>query len=308
MTKGDKCDKCSARAVYFQKYSGSCLCMEHFDADLQRKVKETIRETGLFGRGVRIAVALDGGKDSVVLAFVLRRLFMNRPDIEMVAVTVDQGIECRIRALEHSKAAAEKMRLEQIVLSFGDSYGITIDEIARGGEDRGDENQSDEKRGDENREEGNRSEEKSICAVCSGMRMKLLQKAAKDLDADVLATGQNLDDLAEAVMGCYLRGEPAGLPGASPGPAQFERESVPVIRPLIRVPESEVALYATIHDLLPENLEACPYREKMRTEIGLALDEFESGHPGTKYSLYRSMERMIDLLPEGLRDGAGQSL
>lgn len=51
-----KCDKCQSSAIIYQKYSGMRLCQAHFDQDVHRKIRESLRQTGLFGRGVRVAL------------------------------------------------------------------------------------------------------------------------------------------------------------------------------------------------------------------------------------------------------------
>ena len=85
-----RCDKCQSSAIIYQKYSGKRLCQAHFDEDVFRKVRESLRQTGLFGRGARVALDLDGSKDSAVLAFVLKDIFRNRRDIDFVAVVIDE--------------------------------------------------------------------------------------------------------------------------------------------------------------------------------------------------------------------------
>ncbi len=56
-----RCDKCQSSAIIYQKYSGKRLCQAHFDEDVFRKVRESLRQTGIFGRGARVALDLDGG-------------------------------------------------------------------------------------------------------------------------------------------------------------------------------------------------------------------------------------------------------
>ena len=70
-----KCHKCGKKAVIHQKYSGMFLCRDHFQADVHRKVRESIRKTFLFGRGVRVAVALGGDKKSATLEEYVRLLY-----------------------------------------------------------------------------------------------------------------------------------------------------------------------------------------------------------------------------------------
>ena len=87
------CDKCHRQAIIYQKYSGMHLCSSHFDEDVHRKVRERLRKTNLFGGSSRIALGLDGGKDSSVLLYILKSLFGCRKDIEFWAIIVDEDKE-----------------------------------------------------------------------------------------------------------------------------------------------------------------------------------------------------------------------
>ena len=80
-----RCDKCQSHAIIYQKYSGKRLCQAHFEEDVFRKVRESLRQTGLFGRSSRVALNMDGGIDSAVLAFILKDIFRNRRDISFLA-------------------------------------------------------------------------------------------------------------------------------------------------------------------------------------------------------------------------------
>ncbi|MCZ7403475.1 MAG: hypothetical protein O8C67_00900 [Candidatus Methanoperedens sp.] len=87
-----KCQRCSKSAVVYQKYSNAHLCKVHFIEDVERKIKRDIRKFKMVERSDRIAVALSGGKDSIALLYILHKIFKNRPDIELLAVTIDEGI------------------------------------------------------------------------------------------------------------------------------------------------------------------------------------------------------------------------
>jgi tRNA(Ile)-lysidine synthase TilS/MesJ len=88
-----ECDKCRSEAIIYQKYSGMHLCGSHFEEDVHRKIRESIRETGVFAHSARVAVAVSGGKDSCTLLYALKTLFCRRPNIELIAIMVDEGIE-----------------------------------------------------------------------------------------------------------------------------------------------------------------------------------------------------------------------
>src|SRR5674476_1010520 len=82
-----KCDKCSASAILFQRYSGLHLCTSHFISDVEKKIKREVRKEKIEGT---LAIALSGGKDSAVTLSVLNDL-LSRRGVDMIAISVDEG-------------------------------------------------------------------------------------------------------------------------------------------------------------------------------------------------------------------------
>ena len=68
------------------------LCRKHFMEDVERKIKLTIRKHYPVKRNEVIAVAVSGGKDSSVLLYMLHKILGERPDIRLIALSVDEGI------------------------------------------------------------------------------------------------------------------------------------------------------------------------------------------------------------------------
>jgi len=258
-----KCDKCSGNAVVRQKYSGASLCQEHFDHDLHRKVREILRMTRPFSRGARVVMALGGDRASSVLLHSLKIIFERRKDLEFTALMVDEGIEdYRPEALDQARRVADMLDVPCIKLSFRNAFGISADDV----------------------------DPENKCAFCRAGRDALLNRAAMDLGARALATGETLDDEAQAVFNMCLQGEIDGIGRLHSGPCVG---IAPRIKPLSRVPAREVGLYARIHGL-PGMKARCPYVRGHQAEN--ALSGFEARHPGTMYSLLRSMERMAEIL------------
>jgi tRNA(Ile)-lysidine synthase TilS/MesJ len=253
-----RCDKCQSSAIIYQKYSGKRLCQAHFDEDVFRKVRESLRQTGLFGRGARVALDLDGGIGSAVLAFVLKDIFRNRRDIDFVAVVVDE----RKAPAEHARLIAERLDIP-VVERFP--------ALPTPGE-----------------------------AAGSDQRREFFMALAQENGAGVLATGHNLDDEATDVFISYLRGELNGL--LAPGHCIGEEGKIPWIKPLRRIPEKEIRLFAIKHGLGRSDI---VFRDHFRIEAKRLLCEFDSRHPGTKYSLLRSQEKLSRHKSGG---AAGQSL
>jgi len=74
---------------------------------------------------------------------------------------------------------------------------------------------------------------------------------------------------------------------------------VPRIKPLRKVPEREVAVFAMTHGLFVPS-KSCPHIPRsMRLETKEMINDLEDRHPGTKYSIMRGFSRIIDLRPEG---------
>jgi uncharacterized protein (TIGR00269 family) len=270
-----KCKKCNHDAIIFQKYSGMHLCKKHFVEDVERKIKLTIRQEYNIQKNDVIAVALSGGKDSSVALYIMHKILGNRPDIEIVAVSVDEGIEgYRFNTLEVAKNLTSKLGIRHIIRSFKDIHGTTMDKLAT------------------------LDREKGACSYCGVLRNNILNRAALDIGATKLVTGHNLDDEAQTVLLNHLRGDvdrmirfsqPAAVAGL-----------VLRAKPLRNIPEKEVALYALVNSLQVDFSE-CPYAgEALRGEVREMLNNFEIKHPGTKYSLLRGFDKLAEALAKGL--------
>ncbi|MCJ7607136.1 MAG: tRNA lysidine(34) synthetase TilS, partial [Thermoplasmata archaeon] len=160
-----KCDKCDDDAVTFIRYSGAHLCERHLCEFVERRVKHEIRtQTDLRG-GEMIAVAVSGGKDSMVALQLIVEILGDRRDIGICAVTVDEGIEgYRGSALPIVGRACDRIGVEHIVVSFEEIFDTTMDEIAQ--TDRN----------------------LSACSYCGVLRRNAMNRAARDWGATHLAT------------------------------------------------------------------------------------------------------------------------
>lgn len=263
-----KCQRCSKNAVIFQKYSNAHLCKPHFIEDVERKIKRDIRKFKMVERGDRIAIALSGGKDSTALLYVLHKIFQTRPDIELLALTIDEGINgYREKTIPHAGKLTEELEIEHEIRSFKEEFGTTLDVLKK-------------------------EKEYAACTMCGVLRKNLLNKTARELGADKLAIGHNLDDEAQTILMNYMRGDidrMTRMAGEIPG-------MVLRIKPLRSIPEKEVALYGFLNDL-PLSTEECPYAgEALRNEIREIINNYEVRHPGTKYSLLSGFEAVAQAL------------
>jgi uncharacterized protein (TIGR00269 family) len=263
MTLPSACDLCGQPGVFLDRMCNRHLCADHFVGDVEERVKGTIQKYAMVQPSNRLAVALSGGKDSTVLLHLLRRLF---PEADLVAVTVDEGIDgYRDATLRSAGANTRRLGIEHSTLSFLELYGKTLDELVR--------------------DQPNRA-----CSICGILRRKALNTIARRVGASKLATGHNLDDEAQSVLMNWLRGDRERVlrrPEENGGPGL-----IPRVKPLMEIPEKEVAIYGILKGLFAE-LPECPYRHTaLRGEVRVMLTTLERGHPGTMRQVIQGQARL----------------
>jgi len=68
------------------------------------------------------------------------------------------------------------------------------------------------------------------------------------------------------------------------------------VKPFSEMPEDEITLYAYLNNITFQS-EQCPYAPyALRTEIRDFVNRLEARHPGSKFTIYRSFEKMRPLL------------
>ena len=118
------CTKCGATPIIIKrKASGQMLCKECFIESITDKVLKGIRKNKLIEKGDKVAVALSGGKDSVMVLDILNSLY-ERNIIDLVAITIDEGIEgYRKHGVEIAAKNAERLGIDHRIASINDYFG-----------------------------------------------------------------------------------------------------------------------------------------------------------------------------------------
>lgn len=273
------CDRCGEPAVEHVAYAGEHLCGDHLRRYVERRAKQAIRDQAEVADGT-LAVAVSGGKDSLVCLTLLAEVFGVRPDVELVAVTVDEGIEgYRAESLDHVRYVVDDLGVRHVTVAYEDRVDVTMDGLVEGGDLEG-----------------------TPCATCGVLRRRFLQAAADRVEADWLATGHNLDDVAQSILMNVLRGDVDRLARMAPHDEAGEG-MVPRIMPLRRVPEREVAVYARLVGL-PVQHDECPHNARaFRGEVRDILHDLEADHPGTRHALVNLQDRLDPVLGEVVDDG-----
>jgi uncharacterized protein (TIGR00269 family) len=274
------CDKCMSRAVTLIRYSGAHLCDKHFCEFVDKRVRKDLKKQ-MEGwdkrRRTRIAVALSGGKDSMVTLDILKRTFSKRKNVGLFALLIDEGVKgYRPVTIKDAERFCEDIDVPLITGSFEVEWGLTMDEIAR------------------------LPIEKSPCTYCGVLRRWLLNVMAKDAGATFLATGLNLDDTAQSVLMNIARGDVERLSRLGPH-ARVQKGLIPRLQPLRVIPEKESYLYAMLKGLGFSDVE-CPYAPRAeRNRYRRIVFDLEDETPGTRHRLLQSYEVMKKVLAKGFR-------
>ncbi|WP_248897807.1 tRNA 2-thiolation protein NcsA [Haloplanus halobius] len=290
-----ECDKCGRDAVMHAAYSGAHLCDKHLRASVEKRVRRRVREDDLLSADASPedpqtwVIGLSGGKDSVVLTQILHDTFGRDPRVELVALSIHEGIEgYRDESLDACETLTEELDLRHEVVSYAEEFGVRMDDVVE-----------------------KDPENMAACAYCGVFRRDLLEEYAEALDADKLLTGHNLDDEAQTALMNFFEGDLKQIAkhfDASLGPFDRRTDSVhfvPRAKPLRDIPEKEVALYAHLADL-PAHITECPHAsEAYRGEIQDLLLKMEENHPGTRHSIMAGYEELAELAAQRYRGGDG---
>jgi len=270
MTK--TCSKCSKSAVTFIRYNGTHLCRDHFIQYFEKRVKKDIKKQGRTEDNCKIGIAISGGKDSMVALHVTNDIFSKREKIDIIAITVNEGIKgYRDESINIASENCKKLGIEHHIVSFKDMVGKTMDEIA------------------------SKHDELGECSYCGVFRRLCLNKKSKELGIDKLVTGHNLDDMAQSILMNFVNGDVQKLARLGPH-KKIQPGLIPRMFPLRVIPEKEVALYAILKNMEYHDGE-CPY--SIRAYRGVfrdIVDDLEYRNPGTRHSILNSYDRIREIL------------
>ena len=268
-----KCDRCENQAAYTRKYSGEKLCSECFSNSILRKTAKTISKYNMIKHDELVAVAVSGGKDSLALLNIINQMAATH-NFRIKAITIDEGIPgYRNEALEIVEAFCVKLNVEHKVFSYKELFDLTLDEAL-------------DLRG---------NEKTSSCSICGTLRRRAIDHAAKDIGADVIATGHNLDDTLQTFVINMLSGDTTKIGWMDP---DTSTNTLRKIKPFCEIYESEIVFYAFTNDI-PFQTEPCPHmNEGIRTEIREFLNSLEGKHSGIKNNLYQSIIKVSQIVKD----------
>lgn len=269
-----QCAQCGEQAVIHRDYEGRALCSDHFSRSVEKTVRGTIREHELVEDDDTIAVGLSGGKDSGVLLQLLVDIFGERPDIDIEAVCVHEGIEpYRTESVETAKTMCDRLDVPIHVVEYGEAYGVTMDEVMV-----------------------NKPEMHS-CGYCGVFRRDAINKKAREIGATKLAIGHNMDDEVQSAVMNLLRGDVSRLARMGAKTHKVPHDGFTRrIKPLREIPEHEIALYARVNDL-EIHIETCPHSDgALRADVRSFLNDMAQDRPSVKHAALSALDKLLPVL------------
>ena len=257
-----KCRKCGAKASVNMRQHKLALCREHYLEWVPEQAQRFIKKYEMFTPDEKILVAVSGGKDSLSLWDILVRLGYQADGLYL-GLGIDGGIHYSSEShrLAEKFAAAHNLKLH--VVDIEKEYGQPIPVLS---------------------EISHRGHGKP-CAVCGLTKRHEMNRIARDLGYDVLATGHNLDDEAAVLFGNTLSWSAEYL--LRQGPVLPSSDGLArKVKPLCRFYEREMTAYALLRGI-EYIYEECPFAEGSQSiYYKELLNQLETARPGAKLTFY----------------------
>lgn len=270
------CEACGhGRAVIVRPKNLQKLCKECFISTFESEIHETILGSRLFHQGERVAIGASGGKDSTVLASVLKTLNERHGyGLDLVLLSIDEGIKgYRDDSLETVKRNAVQYDMPLEIVGYGELYGWTMDQVVA------------------------QVGKKGNCTYCGVFRRQALDRGAAKLGIKHVVTGHNADDVAETVMMNLLRGDLPRLARATSIVTASAASDTKRSKPLKYAYEKEIVLYAH-HKKLDYFSTECIYSpEAFRGSARTLIKDLEKIRPSSILDIVKSGEDMAALVP-----------
>ena len=226
---------------------------------LNKGVGKALHRYNMIADGDRIVVGLSGGKDSLVLMWILNeRRSRILIDYDLFAVYIDPGFDEEYgKSLEkYCKKIGFNLRVERT------DYGLVA-------------------HSPQNRE--------NPCFLCSRLRRQRLFEIADELGCNKLALGHNKDDIIETLFLniCY-----AGEISTMVPLQTFFQEKFTVIRPLAYTDEDMIRRFAK-EQQFPDLINPCPTAKiSKRREIKTLLQQLYQTNKKIKRNIFRALSNI----------------
>ena len=226
------------------------------------KFIKSLKQFNLVESGDKIMVALSGGKDSLLLATLMKAL-KRHPHVsfEVIFVTMDPGYPpaLKTRLVTQAEALGLEVHTEQ----------TTVFDVV------------------------NRQAPDNPCFLCARIRRGILYRLAREHGCNKIALGHHYDDVIETTMLNLLFS--GSVRTMLPKVASNEHPGMTLIRPLYFVRENAIIEIMNQHGFNPIRC-GCPLAEKTmsskRAAVKQWLKQLNEEHPGIDASIFRAPDNV----------------
>lgn len=239
-----------------------------------------LKQYQLISKGDKIAVCISGGKDSMLLAVLMDHLKrFSEIDFDLAFLCMDPGYTKENREKIENNALALDVELN----FFETNIFNVVDNTSAG----------------------------SPCYLCARMRRGYLYKFAKELGCNKIALGHHFDDAIETtLMSMLYTGEVRTM---MPKLKSTNFEGMELIRPLYKVKENDIILWARYNDMQFLNC-ACKVSEKneiscdgsKRQVVKNLIKELKGDNENIDINIFKSMHNVNLGTVIGYRNSSGE--
>src|SRR3989344_2059644 len=271
------CKQCKLNPVITFPSNNIKLCKSCFIRYFEKKVRKTIRQYSLIEKNDKILVACSGGKDSTTLIYILHNLPIK---MKIEAITVDSLIGDYTRKnIKNLEEFCRKNKIKLHTISFKEEFGSSLCYMMA--------------------KLKAKDKKCNSCSVCGVLRRYIINKKARELKFNKVATGHNLDDEAQSFLMNVFKNDMKVTARLGPKTGIIKTKYfIPRIKPLYFLTENETTIYSKVKDF-KINYEKCPCSENVfRREIETVLNKLEKNHPQIKYSIVNSFLEILPVIKE----------
>lgn len=257
-----KCHSCGSRAAIRMRQHRLALCKDHYIEWFVEQTERAIKKYHMFSHSDRILVAVSGGKDSLALWDVLWKLGYGTSGL-YIHLGIDSEGSYSNESERYAREFAAKRELELHIVNVAEMYGETIPQMAQ----------------------RTRRGRYKPCSACGMVKRHEMNRVARDLGYEVLATAHNLDDEVAILFGNMLTWQTELLVRQSPVLESAEG-FVRKVKPFVRFYERETAAYTLLRGIQYIE-EECPHSTGSKQIYYKDLiNKMEEEQPGIKLAFY----------------------
>lgn len=221
-------------------------------------LRRAIDDFQMIQKGEKVAVAVSGGKDSLLLLHGMKHLSRYHPaQFDLIAIFVDLGFDNM--NMKELQKTCDTLKIP-LVIRKTDIAPIVFD----------------------TRQESN------PCSLCAKMRRGSLHDAALENGCRTIALGHHRDDAVETfIMNLIYEGRISCFQPVT----YLDRKDIRVIRPMIYLTEQQIANTVQRLNITPIK-NPCPMdHTSMRQETKKQLEAAEKRYPGLSERIFGAIQR-----------------